>query len=119
MFEDLKKSIDKGVDIAFMNAEKLAQAAKDLAKEHKLNKEEAKKLVDYLAERSQEARKTIETEVQEAVRSALKKMDVVMQADLKKLEARVKKLEAAGKAKTPVKPKAAAAPAKAAKPKAK
>ena len=119
MFEDLKKSIDKGVDIAFMNAEKLAQAAKDLAKEHKLNKEEAKKLYDYLAARSQETRKTVETEIQEAVRAALKKMDVVMHDDLKKLEARVKKLEADKKAKTPVKPKAASGPAKASRPKAK
>ncbi len=105
MFEDLKKTIDKGLDIAFMNAEKVAQAAKDLAKENKLTKEEAKKLYDYLVKKSEEARKSVETEVQALVKTALKKMEVATQADLKKLDARVKKLEAKGKA--PVRRKAA------------
>lgn len=106
MFEDLKKSIDKGLDIAFMNAEKLAQAAKDLAKENKLTKEEAKKLYDYLVKKSEEAKKTVEDDLQTLVKTTLKKMDVVVQDDLKKLEDRIKKLEGAKKA--PVKVKAAA-----------
>jgi polyhydroxyalkanoate synthesis regulator phasin len=105
MFEDLKKTIDKGLDIAFMNAEKLAQAAKDLAKDNKLNKEEAKKLYDYLVKKSEEAKKSVEDEVQVLVKATLKKMNVPSQEDLKKLEDRIKKLEG-GKV-TPAKAKAA------------
>jgi len=105
MFEDLKKSIDKGLDYAFMNAEKLAQAAKDLAKENKLTKEEAKKLYDHLVKRSEEARKTMESELQGLLKTSLKKMNIPTQEDLKRLEERIKKLE--GGKKTPVKIKPA------------
>lgn len=105
MFEELKKSIDKGLDFAFMNAEKLAQAAKDLAKENKLNKEEAKKLYDYLVKKSEEAKKTVEDDLQILVKTTLKKMNVPTQDDLKQLENRIKKLEQVKK--TPVKAKPA------------
>jgi polyhydroxyalkanoate synthesis regulator phasin len=103
MFEDLRKSIDKGLDFAFMNAEKLAQAAKDLAKENKLTKEEAKKLYDHLLKRSEEARKNMETELQLMLKNALKKMNLPSGEEVKKLEERIRKLESAKK--TPVKPK--------------
>ncbi len=112
MFEDIKKSIDKGLDIAFMNAEKLAQAAKELAKENKLTREEAKKLYDYLVKKSEETRKNVEQELQVLVKTTLKKMDVATRDDLKKLEERIGKLE--GKKKTPVR-KAAPKPVKAAR----
>jgi polyhydroxyalkanoate synthesis regulator phasin len=103
MFEDLKKTIDKGLDIAFLNAEKLAQAAKDLAKENKLNKEEAKKLYDYLLQKSEEAKKTVEDDVQVLIKKTMKKMNIPSQEDLKKLEDRIKKLE--GGKKSPAKAK--------------
>lgn len=105
MFEDLKKSIDKGLDFAFMNAEKLAQSAKDLAKENKLTKEEAKKLYDYLLKKSEEAKQTVEDDLQMLVKTTLKKMNVPSQEEIKKLEDRIKKLEAANK--TTVKAKVA------------
>jgi polyhydroxyalkanoate synthesis regulator phasin len=105
MFEDLKKSIDKGLDYAFMNAEKLAQAAKDLAKEHKLTKEEAKKLYDHLVAKSEEAKKNVEAELQELVKNTMKKMNIPSHEDIKKLEDRIKTLESGKKA--PAKAKAA------------
>ena len=104
MFEDLKKTLDKGLDFAFMNAEKLAQAAKDLAKENKLTTDEAKKLYDYLVKKSDEARKTVEADLQVLVKNTLKKMNIPTQEDLKKLEDRIKKLEPK---KSPVKVKSA------------
>jgi polyhydroxyalkanoate synthesis regulator phasin len=115
MFEDLKKSIDKGLDYAFMNAEKLAQAAKDLAKENKLTKEEAKKLYDHLLKKSEEAKKTVEADLHVLVQNTLKKMNIPSKDEVKKLEERIKKLEAVKK--TPVKAKPA--PKVVAKPKAK
>ncbi|MEI7661902.1 MAG: hypothetical protein WCK34_06890 [Bacteroidota bacterium] len=103
MFEDIKKSIDKGLDYAFMNAEKLAQAAKDLAKENKLTKEEAKKLYDDLVAKSEEAKKTVEAELQVFLKNALKKMDIPTKDDILLLENRIKALESGKKA--PVKAK--------------
>jgi len=110
MFEDLKKTIDKGLDIAFMNAEKLAQSAKDLAKENKLSKEEAKKLYDYLVKKSEETKKTLEEDLQVLVKNTMKKMNIPSKDDLSKLEDRIKKLEL-GK-KSPVKRKPAPTPVK-------
>jgi polyhydroxyalkanoate synthesis regulator phasin len=107
MFEDLKKTLDKGLDYAFMNAEKVAQAAKDLAKENKLTKEEAKKLYDYLLEKSEGARKSVESEVQQLVKAAIKKMDLVTLEEVSKLEARIARLE--GVKKAPAKAKKAPA----------
>jgi polyhydroxyalkanoate synthesis regulator phasin len=104
MFEDLKKSIDKGLDFAFMNAEKLAQSAKDLARENKLTKEEAKKLYDYLVAKSEEAKKVVEDDLQVLVKNTLKKMNIPSKEEVKKLEDRIKKLEAAKKAPAKVKP---------------
>ncbi len=115
MFEDLKKSLDKGLDYAFMNAEKLAQAAKDIAKENKLTKEEAKKLYDHLVAKSEETRKSMENELQDLVKATMKKMNIPSKEDIKALEDRIKKLEAAAKAPVKAKPAPAAAKKPAAK----
>jgi len=104
MFEDLKKTIDKGLDYAFMNAEKLAQAAKDMAKENKLTKEEAKKLYDHLLAKSEEAKKTVEAELQVLMKTTMKKMNIPSQDDIKKLEDRIKKLEGGKKVPAKAKP---------------
>ncbi|MEI6681567.1 MAG: hypothetical protein WCO44_03005 [Bacteroidota bacterium] len=104
MFEDLKKSIDKGLDYAFMNAEKLAQSAKELAQEHKLNKEEAKKLFDYLQTKSEETKKSVEAELQVLVKNVMKKMEIPLQEDITRLEERIRELEGARKKTTKAKP---------------
>jgi len=101
MFEELKKSIDKGLDYAFMTTDKLTKAAKDLAKENNLTKEEAKKLLDHLVKKSEETRKTLEVNFQELVKTTLNKMNIPSKEELKKLEDRIKKLEAK---KVPIKP---------------
>ena len=104
MFEDLKKTIDKGLDYAFMNAEKLDQAAKDMAKENKLTKEESKKLYDHLLAKSEEAKKTVEAELQVLMKTTMKKMNIPSQDDIKKLEDRIKKLEGGKKVPAKAKP---------------
>jgi polyhydroxyalkanoate synthesis regulator phasin len=93
MLEKLKETIDKGIEFAFMTTEKLTQSAKELAKDNNLTREEAKKLLDYLVKKSEETRNTVETSMQEMLKSALKKMDIPNQSEIRKLEARVAKLE--------------------------
>ena len=85
-----------------------------MAKEHKLTKEEAKKLYDYLVTKSEETKKNVEEDLQALVKNTLKKMNVPSQDDLKKLEDRIKKLES-GK-KVIVKAKAAPKAVKSKKP---
>lgn len=115
MLDELKKSIDKGLDYAFMTGEKLAQAAKDLAKENKLTKEDAKKLLDHLVKKSDETRKNIENELNEVVKNSMKKMNIPTRDEVKKLEERIKKLESMTK--TPAKAKVKPVTVKAVKPK--
>jgi len=102
MFEELKKSIDKGIEYAFMTRDKLAKAAKDMAKENNLTREEAKKLLDHLVKKSEETKKTLEDNFQELVKTTLHKMNIPSKEEIKKLEDRIKKLETR---KVPVKPK--------------
>jgi polyhydroxyalkanoate synthesis regulator phasin len=104
MLKELKESIDKGLEYATMTKDKLTKAANELAKENKLTKEEAKKLMDHLVRKSEEARKSLEHDLQDLVHGALKKMNVPAKEDLRKLEERIKKLESFHK--TPAKPKA-------------
>jgi len=103
MFEELKKSIDKGIEYAFMTRDKLTQAARDMAKENKLTKEEAKKLLDHLVKKSEETRKILEDDLHELVKNTLKKMNIPAQDEIRKLEARIARLESHHK--TPVKSK--------------
>ncbi len=100
MFEELKKSIDKGLDYAFMTTDKLAKAAKEMAKENNLTKEEAKKLLDLLVKKSEETRKTLEDNFQDLVKTTMKKMNIPTKEEIQKLEDRIKKLEGTKKAPT-------------------
>ena len=111
MLDNLKETLDKGIDYAFMTTEKITKAAKEMAKENNLTKEEGKKLLDYLQKKSGETRKMVENSVQDFVKGSLKKMDIPTKADMRKLETRIKELEAANKRAT-VKAKKKAAPKK-------
>ncbi len=108
MFEDLKKTFEKGMDIAFQTKDKIEKAAKDFARENNLNKEEAKKLIDQWVKKSEEIRDSIEKQVGEISKATLAKMDLATKADMKKLEDRIKKLE--GTHKTPLKAKVTVKP---------
>jgi len=101
MFEELKKSIDKGLEYAFMTTDKLTKAAREMAKENNLTKEEAKKLLDHLVKKSEETKKILEDNFQELVKTTMHKMNIPTKEEIKKLEDRIKKLEAK---KVPVKP---------------
>ena len=97
MFEELKKSIDKGIDFAFITKDKLTRAVQDFARENNLTTEEALKLLDYLIKKSEVAGEIVEVEVQRFVRKTMKKMNIPSAEDFKRLEDRVIKLETAGR----------------------
>ena len=105
MFEELKKSIDKGVEYAFMTTDKLAKAAREMAKENNLTKEEAKKLLDLLVKKSEETKKNLEENFQELVKTTMHKMNIPTKEEIKKLEDRIKKLELSKKPVAKAKPK--------------
>jgi polyhydroxyalkanoate synthesis regulator phasin len=93
MFENLKKQIDKGIELASATEAKIEKAAKEFAAENNLNKEEAKKLLDQWLKKSAEARQAIEKQIVDLQKTVLAKMNLVTKQDIKKLEDRIKKLE--------------------------
>jgi polyhydroxyalkanoate synthesis regulator phasin len=102
MFEELKKTLDKGMDYAFMTKDKVEKAVKDFAKENNLTKEEAKKLIDQIAKKSEVTRNYLEERAIELQKAAIAKMNLVTKEEYKKLEGRLKKLEDSHK--TPANP---------------
>ena len=94
MFEELKKTIDKGIEFAFMTKDKIQQSVKEIAKDNNLTKEEAKKLFDQLVKKSEEAKKNLEEKIVEVQKAAITKMSLVTKAEYQVLEDRIKKLEA-------------------------
>ena len=103
MFEELKKTLDKGMDYAFMTKDKIEKAVKEFASENNLTKEEAKKLIDQIVKKSEETRDYLEERAVELQKAAITKMNLVTKEEYKKLEERIKKLE--NYHKTPAKPK--------------
>ncbi|MBC8457459.1 MAG: phasin family protein [Bacteroidales bacterium] len=93
MIENLKKTLDKGVEYAFMTTEKIVKAAKELAQENNLTKEEAKKLLDYLQKKSEETRRNMGKTMQDFLKASLRKMDIPTREEVKKLDDRIRKLE--------------------------
>jgi polyhydroxyalkanoate synthesis regulator phasin len=105
MFENLKHAFDKGIEYAFTTSEKVEKAAKEFAKENNLTKEEAKKLIDQWVKKSDDMKASLEKQIVELQKTTIEKMNLVTKEEYKVLEARIRKLEGAGKkpVKKPVK----------------
>jgi polyhydroxyalkanoate synthesis regulator phasin len=94
LFDTLKKTLYAGVGMAFLTREKIEEMAKRLAEEAKLGESEGKKFIDEFLKKSEEAKTSLQRAVDAGVSSALERMNVARDRDLKALEARVKALEA-------------------------
>ena len=94
MIELIKKSVLVGIGLAFMTKEKAEEAAKKIVEEAKIKKVEGKKAVEELLKKSEEAKKSVEKIVEKAVHTAVTKLDIPTRAEIKKLEAKIRELEA-------------------------
>jgi polyhydroxyalkanoate synthesis regulator phasin len=99
MVEVLKKTLYASVGMALLSRDKAEKAAKAIAKEAALSREQGKKFVDDLVKKSEETKLTIERIVQEKVEKALKKTALATRREVAVLEERIRNLESeAGKA---------------------
>jgi polyhydroxyalkanoate synthesis regulator phasin len=94
MVELIKKSVLAAVGLAFMTKEKAEEAAKKIVEEAKIRKGEGKKFVEDLIKKSEEAKKSVEKLIDTAVHTAVTKLDIPTRAEMKKLEERIRTLEA-------------------------
>jgi polyhydroxyalkanoate synthesis regulator phasin len=93
MLELIKKALMTGVGMAAMTKEKIEELAHDIAKKSKLSEKEGKKLIDDLLERSQTAKKDLESFIEKTVKKVMKSLNIATREDTTKLARRIKKLE--------------------------
>ena len=102
MFDLIRKTLLTGVGLAALTAQKVEELAKELKEKGKLTEKEGRELADELLNKSEEARKDLQGQVEKVVEDVLGKLDIPSRADLKKLEEKINGLKRRGgeKAKT-------------------
>jgi len=93
MMSLLRKSVLVGIGLAYMTKDKVEEAAKKIAVEDDLSEEEGRKLAEDLLRQADEAGKNLKEQIEKLVKSTLEKMDISSLKELRKLEARIRKLE--------------------------
>jgi polyhydroxyalkanoate synthesis regulator phasin len=99
MLDLMKKAIFTGLGLAFMTKEKIEDFSKELIEKGRLSETEGKEFIDELQKKSEEARKKLEEQIQNAVNNALKKMNIATRDDISRVEKQVAKLATSKKAK--------------------
>jgi polyhydroxyalkanoate synthesis regulator phasin len=107
MFEQIKKTFDKSVELAFSTKDKIQHSVLEIARENNLTTEEAKKLLDQFLKKSEEIKKTLEDKITELQKAAIVKMNLVSKKELDILEERIilleKRLKTPARSKAPLK----------------
>jgi polyhydroxyalkanoate synthesis regulator phasin len=93
MFELIKKTMLAGVGLAAVTKDKVEELARELTEKGEMSEKEGKELMDQLLKKSEQARKDLETKVEDTVRKVLGKMAVATKEDIDSLSERIKKLE--------------------------
>jgi len=99
MFEAINKAFLVGVGLAAVAGEKVEELAKELVEKGKLSEAEARKLADDMVARSAKARNDLKAQIEKRIEEALHKMHLPTKDDIDGLDARIAKLEKAGKKK--------------------
>ena len=93
MFDIIKKAMLSGVGMAAMTKDKVEELAKELTEKGKMSEKEGRELFDELLKKSEQARKDLETKVEDVVHKVLGKIDVATKKEIDMLEKRIKRLE--------------------------
>ena len=93
MFELIKKTMLAGVGLAAVTKDKVEELARELTEKGEMSEKEGKELIDELLKKSEQARKDLETKVEDTVRKVLEKMAVATKGDIDSLLERIKNLE--------------------------
>ena len=93
MFELIKKAMLAGVGLAAVTKDKVEELARELTEKGEMSEKEGKELIDELLKKSEQARKDLETKVEDTVLKVLGKMAVATKEDIDSLSERIKNLE--------------------------
>ncbi len=90
MFELLRKAVVLGLGAIDLSEKKIKEVVNDLVKRGEIKKSEGSKLLDEILKKADKSRAEIEKKIQEGIRTALQKVDIVQKKDL---DVKVKNLE--------------------------
>jgi polyhydroxyalkanoate synthesis regulator phasin len=101
MFDLMKKAMFTGLGLAFMTKEKIEEFSKEFVEKERLSETEGKEFIDELQKKSEEAKKKLEEQIENAVNKTLKKMNIATRDDILRVEKQLAKLATSIKAKKP------------------
>jgi polyhydroxyalkanoate synthesis regulator phasin len=99
MLDFMKKAMFTGLGLAFMTKERIEEFSKEIIEKGRFSETERKEFIDELQKKSKEARKKLQEQIQSAVNTTLKNMNIATKDDISRVEKRLAKLAASIKAK--------------------
>ncbi|MDD5170762.1 MAG: hypothetical protein PHN75_18240 [Syntrophales bacterium] len=99
MLNFMKRAILMGAGLALMTTDKMKELTDEMVKKGELSEKEAREALAELKEKSKEAKKEWEGKVENAVRRAMKGLNIPSHQEVEELKKRLAKLEHAQKAK--------------------
>jgi polyhydroxyalkanoate synthesis regulator phasin len=94
MIDLVKKALYTGLGLALLTKEKAEEVVKDLTRQAELSEQEGKELLDGLLERSEEARRDVQSRLEETISAAVKRLNLATKDEVANLRAKVDELSA-------------------------
>lgn len=92
MIDLLKKTAFVGIGMAALTKDKLEEISKDFIAKGQLSEQEGEKFVAELVQRSEEAKRDLEKQIDTTTTKIIKKMKLVRLEDLEALESEIRSL---------------------------
>lgn len=93
VFDLIKKTLFTGIGLALQTRDEVEELAKEFAKRGKMSENEGMKFIEELLNRYDDTRNMLETRIEKAVKTFLKKADVVTSDELKALKKEIRELK--------------------------
>lgn len=96
MKELIRKALFTGVGVASLTKEKIEEVVDELKKSGEMSEEEGKKFTEELFEKAKESKEKLNRQIEEAVSSAIEKLDIARGADIAELKKEIDALKKQG-----------------------
>jgi polyhydroxyalkanoate synthesis regulator phasin len=90
----LKKAIELGLGALVITSENAEKVTNELVKKGKLKRHESNTLIQEMIKKGKVQEKKLEVEALKIIKQTLTKLDLASKADVRRLEAEIKKLKA-------------------------
>jgi len=94
MKETIKKTLLSGIGMFALAKERAETVIKEWVEKGELSEKEGRELLDEVLKRSEEARKKLESKIENEIRKIMDKMNLATKEEIQQLEQRINELEA-------------------------